>query len=55
MVVELNIRVKAILEKIPHDREHSFALLEFKSRRFQCPFHYHPEIELTLIVNSTGQ
>jgi AraC-like DNA-binding protein len=48
------IDVKAILEKIPHDRSRSFALFEFTSKRFDCPFHYHPEIELTLIVGSSG-
>jgi AraC-like DNA-binding protein len=47
--------VKAILEKISHERNQSFKLFEFQQRRFDCPFHYHPEIELTLIVKSPGQ
>lgn len=47
--------MKAILEKISHDRNHSFSLFEFQSRRFDCPFHHHPEIELTLIAGSSGQ
>jgi AraC-like DNA-binding protein len=47
--------VKAILEKISHDRNSSYQLFEFQLRRFTCPFHYHPEIELTLIVDSAGQ
>lgn len=46
--------MKAILEKISYPRERSFHLFESKNRRFNCPFHYHPEIELTLIVNSSG-
>ena len=46
--------MKAILEKIPHDRSHSFALIDYEVRRFDCPFHYHPEIELTLIGASSG-
>jgi AraC-like DNA-binding protein len=47
--------MKAILEKISHDGDRSFASFEFQTRRFDCPFHYHPEIELTLIVSSSGQ
>ena len=46
--------MKAILEKISHDRNRSFVLFEFQNRRFDCPFHYHPEIELTLIAGSSG-
>ena len=46
--------MKAILEKVSHDQNRSFALFDFHLRRFNCPFHYHPEIELTLIVSSSG-
>jgi AraC-like DNA-binding protein len=47
--------MKAILEKVSRDQSHSFTFFESKSRRFDCPFHYHPEIELTLIVSTSGQ
>jgi AraC-like DNA-binding protein len=46
--------VKAILEKIPHDRSRSFVCFQTQGSRFHCPFHYHPEIELTQIVSSSG-
>jgi AraC-like DNA-binding protein len=46
--------VKAILEKISHDRNRSFTFFEFHNQRFDCPFHHHPEIELTLIAGSSG-
>lgn len=47
--------VKAILEKIPLPADRSFTVLDFSLRRFDCPFHYHPEYELTHIVSSSGQ
>src|ERR1700721_1794538 len=47
--------MKANLEKILYDRNHSFGYFDFLMPRFQCPFHHHPELELTLIVSSTGQ
>jgi len=46
--------MKAILEKIRHDQSHSYRVFETVPRRFNCPFHYHPEIELTLIVATSG-
>jgi AraC-like DNA-binding protein len=47
--------VKAILEKIWQAHDLSFSARESQCRRFNCPFHHHPEIELTLIVRSKGQ
>lgn len=47
--------MKAILEQIRPPAEHSFASFHFSCPRFDCPYHYHPEIELTLIVSGTGQ
>jgi len=47
--------MKAILEKIWQTGDLSFAMHNFQLRRFNCPFHHHPEIELTHIVQSSGQ
>lgn len=46
--------MKPIFEKISYGHSRSFAVLDFRLPRFHCPFHYHPELELTLIAESTG-
>ncbi len=47
--------VKAILEQIHPEEIHSFYVRRYRSKRFTCPYHYHPEAELTLIVRGEGQ
>jgi AraC-like DNA-binding protein len=46
--------MKAILEKVSYRGNHSIALFGYSCPRFVGPFHYHPEIELTLILGSSG-
>lgn len=45
---------RPFLEKIPLLPGGSFACREFKLARFTTPLHFHPEIELTLIVAGRG-
>ena len=47
--------MKAILEKIRLADDLAFTVRDFELRQFDCPYHHHPEIELTHIVRSTGQ
>lgn len=48
-------KVRAQFEKIPADNNRSFRVEERRLRRFDAPWHFHPEIELTLIVASRGR
>ncbi len=41
-------------EKVPIRPDESFRCLEFRQPRFDAPWHQHPELELTLIVSSSG-
>ncbi len=46
--------MKALLEKIPLDPGQSFACSEYYTARFEMPWHFHPECELTLIGCGRG-
>jgi AraC-like DNA-binding protein len=47
--------LKAVLEKIYPKVLESFAVQRFAVPRFNCPYHHHPEVELTWISRSSGQ
>jgi len=47
--------MKALLEKIPLRDEKSLLVRHFAIPYFNAPFHFHPEYELTYIVNGTGK
>ena len=46
---------KAEFEMIPRGGQSSFALREFRLPAFSSPWHFHPEYELTYIVQSQGR
>jgi AraC-like DNA-binding protein len=46
---------KAEFELIPKSEQCSFALREFRLPAFASPWHFHPEVELTYIVQSRGR
>ncbi len=41
-------------EKVHPDQTHSFVCRSVVGSRFNAPYHYHPEVELTLITHSHG-
>ena len=45
---------KASFEMVPNCGMESFKVREFKLPAFASPWHFHPEYELTYIVNGTG-
>jgi AraC-like DNA-binding protein len=51
----MQLSSKAEFELIPRSELHSFAVREFHLPSFQSPWHFHPEIELTYIVQSQGK
>ena len=49
------IFVKPVFENVRSKDGGSFACLEFRGPEFECPYHYHPELEITWILSSEGQ
>lgn len=47
--------MKMILEKVTVDEQASFRCLEWDKPDFECPHHFHPEIEITHILASSGE
>ncbi len=47
--------MKATFEQLSEHIENSFLYRQFSLPQFDAPFHYHPEIELTLILKSSGR
>ncbi|MGH8019505.1 MAG: cupin domain-containing protein, partial [Opitutaceae bacterium] len=47
--------MRARFEKIPSDPQRSFRATDLRLPRFDAPWHFHPEIELTLILASRGR
>jgi len=46
--------MKAVLEHIPSASGSCFASFRRRTRCFNCSYHYHPEVELTLIRSGSG-
>ena len=46
---------KAILQKVPLFSDSSIAVQELRSPSFRVPWHFHPEYELTLVLESHGK
>jgi AraC-like DNA-binding protein len=47
--------MRATYEQLSDDIENSFLYRQFSLPQFNAPFHFHPEIELTLILKSSGR
>ncbi len=47
--------MKATYEQLSDNIESSFFLRQFNLPKFDAPFHYHPELELTFIESSKGK
>lgn len=47
--------MKAIEQRLPLDFDKSFVLFRETGQYFPCPWHFHPEYELVLVLKSTGR
>ena len=47
--------MKASLEHLSSGKNQTFQLKEISQSRFDAPYHFHPELELTLIISGEGK
>jgi AraC-like DNA-binding protein len=47
--------MRPVLENVTIRDGGAFACLEFRGKAFDCPYHFHPEIEITWILAGEGQ
>ena len=47
--------MKPLLQKLPLPADSSFVLVDFEVPYFETPWHFHPEYEIVLVTESTGQ
>jgi AraC-like DNA-binding protein len=47
--------MRAVFQKLPSFDNQSFVFRHFRVPKFRIPYHFHPEIELTLILQSRGK
>lgn len=47
--------MKSIEVRLPQDIDKSFVVFRERGPYFPCPWHYHPEYELVLVLKSTGK
>lgn len=47
--------MKAVFEQLNTEQSSSFILRQFDVPKFDAPFHFHPEYEMTLILKGEGQ
>lgn len=47
--------MKPFLQKLPLPADSSFVLVDFDKPYYETPWHFHPEYEIVLVTESTGQ
>ena len=47
--------MKPALEHLPREKNQSFVVKDFDYRYYPTPWHYHPELEIVLVTESTGK
>ena len=47
--------MKSIELRLPKDFDKSFTVFKEVGKSFPCPWHYHPEYEIVLVLKSNGR